>query len=161
MRKTGTGGGSVKVLDEVDLIILDILGKNSKVVDGLGLPESGCNIMLASESETEAVDDITSDKWKNPPPPISITATEKIHDTISACSSSIHNSSFGSRKRKSKSESVPSNKKVCANEAEELRVELFKAEIYHRKLQILKLEKELGLPYSAFTRDIVSKSLTD
>jgi len=55
-----------------------------------------------------------------------------------------------------------SNKKTKVdneNEAKNDRAELIKIEIYIRKLQALKLERELGLKPSTFTKDLVKESL--
>lgn len=55
-----------------------------------------------------------------------------------------------------------SNKKTKVdneNEVRNDRAELIKIEIYIRKLQALKLERELGLQPSIFTKDLVKESL--
>ncbi|XP_050057461.1 uncharacterized protein LOC126551836 isoform X3 [Aphis gossypii] len=51
-----------------------------------------------------------------------------------------------------------SNKKTKADNEND-RAELIKIEIYIRKLQALKLERELGLQPSIFTKDLVKESL--
>lgn len=155
MRKTGTGGGNDKVLDEVDTIILDILGKDSKVVDGLRLPESGDNVIIACGNETD--EDIANDEWKNFPPTTSNVRSDSNNYVTSNMpnTNSLNENSTQTRKRKNRIETtLAPNKKHSAEEAEKLKRELMKVEIYHRKLQILKIEEELGLPYSEFTRDI-------
>lgn len=116
-RKTGTSGGKAAKLDDVDQAILDIIGTDSPVVNGLDLPETGGDPGLVAQAERDR-------QARN----------------ICAKKRSLRNDS--------------------ANESEmnRLKKELLRIEIHKTKLEILKLENELGLPCSKYTKSIENAS---
>ncbi|XP_049302136.1 uncharacterized protein LOC125775520 [Bactrocera dorsalis] len=125
-RNTGSGGGKEKVMDEADLAILDILESDSAVVDGLNLPESYGNSENLPSAENDSRISISEETIANPP--------------------------LNPRKRK-RSTKFPSE---TLDREKKCRMELLEVEVYYRKLQCLKLERELLLPLSAITQGIAT-----
>ncbi|XP_049306219.1 uncharacterized protein LOC125777788 [Bactrocera dorsalis] len=125
-RNTGSGGGKDKVMDEADLAILDILESDSAVVDGLNLPESYGNSENLPSAENDSRISISEETIANPP--------------------------LNPRKRK-RSTKFPSE---TLDREKKCRLELLEVEVYYRKLQCLKLERELLLPPSAITLGIAT-----
>ncbi|XP_050340601.1 uncharacterized protein LOC126767024 [Bactrocera neohumeralis] len=125
-RNTGSGGGKGKVMDEADLAILDILESESAVVDGLKLPESYGNSENLPSVENDSRISISEETIANPP----------------------LNPRKTKRSTKFPSETLDREKKC--------RMELLEVEVYYRKLQCLKLERELLLPPSAITLEIAT-----
>ncbi|XP_017470631.1 PREDICTED: uncharacterized protein LOC108362239 [Rhagoletis zephyria] len=118
-------------MDEADLAILDILESDSAVVDGLNLPESYGNSENLPSAECDSRVSMTEETPANPPP--------------------------NPRKRKS-STKFPSE---TLDREKKCRLELLEVEVYYRKLQCLKLERELQLPPSAITREIAAAATED
>lgn len=125
-RQTGSSGGKDKKLDDIDTAILDIIDVKSSVVDGLGLPETG------KESEG-------SGSTEEPTQDASLGVANQPAETVKKAERP--------RKRKSDNDHQDEHKKI--------KLELLKTELYYRKLKCLKLEKELGLPVSKVTSDVI------
>ncbi|XP_050295751.1 uncharacterized protein LOC126735715 [Anthonomus grandis grandis] len=106
-------------------MILDIVGKESPIICGLGVSES---FEVAQTQSTET------------PVP-----NETVHPSGHECGPS---TSRKARKRKVVESTGESDDK---NEKPKLQIEHIKLQIYKTKLEILKLEKDLGLPFSEFT----------
>jgi len=111
-------------LDEADEVILDIIGKESAVLNGLPIPESsGTNEALTVLEEAI--------------PNTSVEENEQQGNFLS-----------------SPQPSVPTRKRkvgVRDEELVELKKKLFKIEIYKKSLEVFELESKLGLPQSEFT----------
>lgn len=120
-------------MDEVDLAIYDILEKDSYVLDGLDLTESYEDVLAAKMPEEQAASQPTALPEEN--------TSEAADET------NIH------RKRRNLTISS-SIAKSRSSEMEDLKMELLKVEIYHRKLQALKLERELGIAPSCITKEV-------
>lgn len=113
-------------MDEVDLAILDIINRDSPLIDGLDLPESG---------QVEVLPTVTVAPEIAAPQASNINANRKRSAQPSTAS-------FETKEKK-------------------LRLEMMEIEIYHRKLQCLKLERELNLNTSIYTRNITPLSLSN
>ncbi|OXA49679.1 hypothetical protein Fcan01_15337 [Folsomia candida] len=59
--KTGKGGGREKVLDDMDFLILDIIGKDSVAFDGLNVGESGAPANLEQDPDIPIDTEILSE----------------------------------------------------------------------------------------------------
>lgn len=100
------------MLDELDDAIIEILGNESPIIDGIGLPE----------------------------------ADGMVHEVIVDVEK-------GEENKKSNKLSASKRKRIPF---EDLKKELLETEIYKNKLKILKLEKEMNLEISKFTKDFKS-----
>ncbi|OXA46724.1 hypothetical protein Fcan01_18423 [Folsomia candida] len=60
--KTGKGGGREKVLDDMNFLILDIIGKDSVAVDGLNVGESGAPANLEQDPDIPIDTEILSER---------------------------------------------------------------------------------------------------
>ena len=113
-------------LDFVDEAIHDIIGKDSPVVEGLGLPEaSGSDVFFSIE------------------PPVPVAQTER-------------SSTISSRKRKRQEVQLQDDDDIITLKKQLLKAEIYKTKVdaYKSKIEIYKLEIELGLPPSEFTEQI-------
>jgi len=118
------------VLNEVDFLILEIIGKDTAVVEGLAIGESGKpaeeQLMERDENHNPAAENSTSMDQSN---------------------------SSGSKKnvkRRYLEDSTHIQKKI------DLQIELMEIKIYKHRLEALQLEKEIGIPRSKFTNIIFS-----
>lgn len=107
------------MLDEVDNCILDILGNESTVVQGLGQPESD-GVFSNLDSTLESIQP---------------------------------------QRQISRNRGNPRKRNLdLADKQAELRVKLLESELYKNKLEILWLEKKLGMKRSKFTADLEEES---
>jgi len=110
-------------LDEADELILDIIGKESAVLNGLPIAESSGTDEAATVLE---IAPLTSEEGNE----IQVETSQPPLPTIAT------------RKRKV---GVPDEELV------ELKKQLFKVEIYKKRLELYELESKLGVPESEFT----------
>lgn len=136
-KKTGAAGGKDKALDEVDLMILEILEKDSPQVCGLGLPES-------QQADNQESHSSLSTGIEN----------EELANVSTASGTGVLPASKSSRRKRASGSS-----RHFDDHEKRLKLELLKVEVYHRKLQCLKLERDLQLPPSEFTRGIAENTL--
>jgi len=142
-KKTGTGGGKKAILSALDHAILDIVGKDSPVVEGLAVGEVGTgtdnNLNPESELELHTAQSSISLMFPALPGPSGATTVEKT-------SAPPH-----SKKRK-----------ISAEEKDEVLIAKWKAQTellvqqaYNVKLQNWRLERELGIERSTLTKDLM------
>jgi len=113
-------------LDEVDNKILDIVDRESPIIDGLGLSESDGGGQVNHSGTT-------------------LTSDASVPSTSSAGGPCIQLQASGGQGRISKRNRLQNVVQTPREEKEKLVTQLLKTEVHLRKLQCLKLEKELGL----------------
>ena len=138
-KQTGSGGGRAKVLDDNDSILLDIIGNESPVLDGLPVAESSGTDRLAElireylpDEDGDEIPD-TAQPPPAPTPPIRPSKKKTLYQT-----------NLDMKRRVVDDQQVIRDKKKV----------LLDVETYKRKLEVLELEKRLGLEPSDFTREI-------
>nr|CAI5829971.1 unnamed protein product [Callosobruchus analis]CAI5854070.1 unnamed protein product [Callosobruchus analis] len=134
-KKTGTGG--MGTLTEVDNMVLEIIGKESPVVCGLGVAES---FEKPQKQSCETVPEGDSEGIVN--------KSQSTSDHVAATTSK---EASGKRKRVTGNNISTENVSAIKQEKLTLQVEYLKLKNYRTKLEILKLEQELKLPASEFT----------
>lgn len=148
-RRTGSQGGVEKKMDEVDLAILDVLEEDNELIDGLDLPETEA-IPSSSVSEKAMPSNTIYEKTTGnatadtPPKSMSSSNLESRPSTDHQRCRKRHKSSNGDDNESEKNE-----------EKNKLKVRLLEIEIYKKRLEVLKLERELGIDSSKFTEDLV------
>lgn len=140
-----------KVLDDVDLAILDILNYDAPVIsDYLDPPDtvSDCCADIEQVFATTAPE-VKLFKVERPETPSSGDADIAV-DAYNATTALPVVSSMRPKCSQTSGLDYESKEK-------RLRLELLEVDIYHRKLQCLKLERELNLERSKFTENITDK----
>lgn len=137
-KKTGSGGGPDCKLTDVDKAVVDIIGRQTPVLVGLDCTETWqdgpCEESALSNEDTCVVQSSEITVTPNV-----ITPKQK--------------SSSKNVVKKSPADIEHDEKMVRAKKLK-LSVELLEKENYLKTLQILKLERELGIPASSFTKDL-------
>lgn len=149
--KTGTGGGKDCKLTEVDHMILDIVGKESPVVEGLGVGESGNyeEVEVASvhgvvfdEDEVAAFHSARED-FDEPE-----TGAGMENPQVPSTSAAF---TIKTKKRKL---SLSSERDLLLETKWKAQTELLQQQTYNLKLQNYKLELDLGLERSEYTSSL-------
>ncbi|XP_067014637.2 uncharacterized protein [Anabrus simplex] len=133
-KKTGSAGGKISKLTDIDNIVIDIIGKESPIVTSLGVNETWEKPLeetTACENNAEATPVVVGDET-----PCSSKGQKR--KKISS-ESSLHHTDY---------QEIQRRKKIA------LQNELLEIQIYKSKLEALKLERDLGLPMSHYTKDI-------
>lgn len=135
-KQTGSGGGVDCKLTAVDNAVLDIIGRETPAVVGLDCPET----------------------WQDEPVvATSLNPTSSVETLITCTSNSKTQSSKickEAKQSKLKREVAVEEEKNLRCKKLKLQVELLEKECYLKSLNILKLERELGIPCSNFTKDL-------
>ncbi|CAH1112466.1 unnamed protein product [Psylliodes chrysocephalus] len=134
-KKTGTGG--MRMLTEEYNMVLEIIGKMSPVICGLGAAES---FEKHQEQSCETIPEDDSEGIVNKSRPISEHVTP-----------STSKATYGKRKRVTANNACTDNASALKQEKLTLQVEYLKLKNYRTKLEIRKLDQELQLPISEFT----------
>jgi len=170
-KQTGTGGGSKNVLTDVDLLIIDILGGESPVVEGLNIGESqrpstpvnvpnssalavtmsSASAPTVSSLSVPTVSSVSAPTVSATPPTTNSTASQLFVNGVPA-------GGIDERRNRKRKLFVQRDNDESTDEKRALQKELMKAKIYKHKLEILKLERELDLPNSEFTLEFSHES---
>ena len=129
-------------MDEVDNKILDIVDRESPIIDGLGLSESDGGGQVNHSGTT-------------------LTSDASVPSTSSAGGPCIQLQASGGQGRISKRNRLQNVVQTPREEKEKLVTQLLKTEVHLRKLQCLKLEKELGLKPSKLTEALLLENQED
>ncbi|RXG56974.1 hypothetical protein Avbf_13001 [Armadillidium vulgare] len=169
--RTGTGGGADCKLTDVDEEVLTIIGKDSASICGLDVLESMEEVLSSEQYEPELIlIEETSVASRNLPtesvpststcqpaecekPPSSSTYTTKSSE-ISLGTSRTSDFRRNPQKKADFDNASLYRKKL------ELTVSILEKENYLKSLEILKLEKELMVQNSRFTKDLVFEETT-
>ncbi|PSN51676.1 hypothetical protein C0J52_09596 [Blattella germanica] len=146
MKKTGTGGGLDSKLTEIDELVLQIIGKDSPVIDGLGVADS-----FQEESQGEEI------------------SIEPLDGEEVNMKSDINECASFQGPVKSKKLVVVNNEEDKTNiqhlkkqklklEMEQIKMHTVESQLHQHKLklEILEKEKMLNIPSSQFTKDIAA-----
>lgn len=139
-KTTGEAGGSDQKLTEVDNQILDIIGRKSPVVEGLGTGEVGTGVhnftidIQDSETTFPSQNGPTQDSFQ----PLAEAARDTIPET----------------KRTPKSKKDANRIKKLTEERLQAQIEVLHQQAYNFKLQNYELERKLGIAGSELTLDI-------
>ena len=160
--KTGRRGGKAIQYDEADLIILEIIGKDSPLLEGLGIPESGTNLGLSFQPSVEA--EYVNSTIMLTPNPISASQTPVSSSRIASSSSNADSHHTVSQtddqrfhlapktfpKRKHTWREVDGNSALLSLKKTKLELQIkgLRLENCKRQLEILRAEKENNLPHS-------------
>ncbi|CAG7830079.1 unnamed protein product, partial [Allacma fusca] len=137
--KTGRGGGKDCVMTPVDDIILDIIGRDTPCVRGLGLPQTGDIEKQTGTTEAIEIPEELRNRSSSPDSPIPASPT-------SGSSADLHVTDHR-RNRKNKEADLLQRKR-------KLQVELLEVEIYHKKLVCYGMERALRIEQSELTKTL-------
>ncbi|KAL1493553.1 hypothetical protein ABEB36_009257 [Hypothenemus hampei] len=131
-KQTGAGGGKEFIRTEIDVLVLDILGKDSPIIKGLGVADS-------SDGNNNNVDGCGE----------AIEVLKKKRKVI------VTNSKFTNQQKVQK-DINDLKKDINDLKKEKVRLEILQLEManYKLKLELLQKERELGLTPSQYTSDI-------
>ncbi|KAJ8879404.1 hypothetical protein PR048_020012 [Dryococelus australis] len=147
-KKTGSAGGTESKLIDVDNVVLDI-GRESPAVVGLNCSESWQDESAFDQSrQVIGNDDSPASHLGNSTRPASSCATDMYKQKSSRSDQMSHAANNQDDERLLRSKKL------------KLQVELLEKGSYLKSLQILKLERELGIPASHFTKDFPVESQT-
>ncbi|KAL7634495.1 UNVERIFIED_CONTAM: hypothetical protein RMT77_006297 [Armadillidium vulgare] len=145
INKTGKGG--MGKFTEVDELVLDILGKESPLICGLGVRESMASTECASS--VSGVSNFLS--------PANIHHVKvDVNEDTDDCPEPVPHQSSQHEEKKRKRSTTPKRLKVDddhrESEKDKLMNEFFRVKIFKTRLEILDLETKLGLPRSEYTK---------
>lgn len=145
-KKTGAGGGKDCKLNELDMEVLDVIGKESPTIIGLGVPESQEN-----ESSTDKLESSTSHEIGE-----SEGSEEENHESHNMERNEVANVIKPLRNTVHRRRQIDNRKEENedVDEKRKLQIELLKINIYKAKLEARQLELSMGLPKSHVTKDI-------
>lgn len=132
-RTTGTGGGPEFKLTDTDILVSEIIGKDSEVLTGLPVSDTwgNTNSEITAEHATYE-EDVDDPEATNNQIPVEGSENKKI---------------MKKKMTKKEEEEELKLKKL------KLTLEIMEMEKYERSLNILKLERELTLPPSKYTQN--------
>lgn len=159
--KTGSAGGKKCIYDEADYIILDIIGKESPVLEGIMAPESsGTNNAAITFAYHEELANVTEEVHVNNSDSVGL-VVEPLCSTVSDTFSGNHQEpspSAGANTRKRSAQAVKKEYELLRTKKLRLqtllleqKLEIAKRETYKMDLELWKMEKEAGVPPSQFT----------
>ncbi|XP_063235645.1 uncharacterized protein LOC134538339 [Bacillus rossius redtenbacheri] len=146
-KKTGAAGGPDCKYAEVDILVLDIIGKDSPVIQSLGVTETWEAVGVEDIIETVMPEAYTFEVVENA-------------GNVSELVSTPTGNNEGTKKKRNDSQDPLSQEPLHQLKKKKLmlQVEFLEKENYLKTLQILKLEKELDLAPSKFTESLTSVS---
>ncbi len=166
--RTGTGGGRSAILTELDHAILDIVGRDSPVIQGLPVGEVGGNVadvpFIETEAEEDELLDIPSPSFGEQP------------STSRNCPSApptVNMEESSANKNNPKRKAMPNDstfpfktRRFDTSEKENILLEKWRAQselmrqqAYNVKLQNWKLERELNVVASPLTEGVQQKNV--
>ncbi|PSN40415.1 hypothetical protein C0J52_19259 [Blattella germanica] len=147
MKKTGTGGGLDSKLTEIDVLVLQIIGKDSPVIDGLGVADS---FQEEAQGEEISIEPLGGEE---------VTMKSDINECAS------FQGPVKSKKRvvvvnneEDKTNIQHLKKQKLKLEMEQIKMHTVESQLrqHKLKLEILEKEKMLNIPSSQFTKDIAA-----
>lgn len=148
-KKTGTGGGKDKKLDEVDLAILKIIDEDSAAVKGLNMPQSD---VISDDEDMLPLDRIVDSNVNTIQPEEFVT----LHESATSSSNAPEKRKRPESLSLGSIASAPTKRRSLENSSihYHLKEELIRLEIYNKRLKSLKLEQELGISLSGYTKPL-------
>lgn len=144
-RKTGAAGGVDCKLTDIDMLVLDIIGKESPVIQSLGVSETSFTEVGAEDFEETVVPEAS---------------TYEVVESVGECSElvsapiTVEAATIRNKKRKGSDSRESLSDEALLHLKKKLQVECLQKDSYLKSLQILKLERELHLPSSKYTESM-------